>query len=131
MVVRAVLRLARRLRQAAGASELTGGALGLLATLRRDGSMSAVELARREGLKPQSVSRLIAGLDRAGFIARALDAADRRRHVIAITAQGTSALRRSMSLRRRWLADAMARLLSARERSTLLQAAELMLRMAA
>jgi DNA-binding MarR family transcriptional regulator len=131
VVVRAVLRLARRLRQAASDSELTGGALGLLATLRREGSMSAVELARREGLKPQSLSRLIASLDRAGFIERALDAADRRRQLIAITRPGTSALRRSMNLRRRWLAGAMAEWLNPRERSTLLDAAELMLRMVA
>ena len=131
VVVRAVLRLARRLRQAAADSELSGGALGLLATLRRNGSMSAVELARQEGLKPQSLSRLIAGLDKAAFIERAVDSADRRRQLIAITSQGTSALARSMNLRRRWLAGAIEERLSTRERSTLLQAAQLMLRMAA
>lgn len=129
VIVRAVLRLARRMRGAAS-SELTGSALSLLATLYRDGSMSAVDLARRERLQPQSLSRVLSRLDTCGFIERAADAADRRRHVIAITPQGTAALGRAMNLRRRWLADAMAERLSTTERATLLDAAGLMLRMA-
>lgn len=129
IIVRAVLRLARRMRRAAS-SELTGSALSLLAALYRDGPMSAVDLARREWLQPQSLSRLLSRLDTCGFIERAIDAADRRRQIIAITPQGTAVLGRAMKLRRRWLADAMTERLSSGERATLRVAAELMLRMA-
>lgn len=129
VIVRAVLRLARALRQAASDSAVTGGALGLLATLYRCGAMSAVELARHERLQPQSLSRHLARLDQDGFIARTTDPADRRRKVIAITPQGTAALGQAMSTRRRWLATAMADRLGARERASLRQAATLMLRM--
>src|SRR6185437_7705866 len=108
IVLREVLRLARRLRHAAGDSGLTEGALALLASLHRDGPTSAVDLARREGLQPQSLSRLLARLNTDRLITRSVDAADRRRQVIAATPRGLAALRRSMKLRRDWLAGTMA-----------------------
>ena len=130
VILRAVMRLSRRLRQAAGDSELSGAALGMLATLRRDGAMSAAELARREGLQPQSLTRLLARLEKAGMIERALDRDDRRRQQIAITPKGTDALRRAMGLRLRWLAAAMGERLAGGERERLLASAQLMLRLA-
>jgi len=130
LILRAVLRLAREMRQAAQDGELTGSALILLGSLHRGGAMSAVELARREGLQPQSLSRLLARLDKLGLIARSVDPEDARRHVIAITQTGTNMLMRQMVKRRDWLADRMAERLSAGERTTLVEAAELMLRLA-
>ena len=130
IILQAVLRLARRMRQAAQDGELTGSAFAMLATLRRDGAMSAVELARREGLQPQSLSRLLTRLDGLGLIARSIDPDDARRHVIAITAQGTATLTGQMVRRRDWLADRIAERLTGQEKATLLAAAELMLRMA-
>ena len=130
LILQAVLRLAREMRQAAQDGELTGSALILLGSLHRGGAMSAVELARREGLQPQSLSRLLARLDKLGLIARSVDPEDARRHVIAITQTGTNMLMRQMVKRRDWLADRMAERLSAGERTTLVEAAELMLRLA-
>lgn len=128
--MRAVMRLARELRHAAAPTELTGAALGLLATLFRDGAMSAAELAQREGLQPQSLSRLLAQLDSDGLIERSVDAADARRHVITLTPAGGDALGRSIRRRREWLVGRMAERLNADEQADLLNAAELMLRMA-
>ena len=130
LILQGVLRLAREMRQAAQDGELTGSAIILLASLYRGGAMSAVELARREGLQPQSLSRLLARLDKLGLIARSVDPEDARRHVIAITQTGTNMLMRQMVKRRDWLADRMAERLSAGERTTLVEAAELMLRLA-
>jgi len=130
VIVRAVLRLARQLRYAAADLELTAGGLGLLATLNREGAMSAVALAQREGLQPQSLSRLLAQLDGDGLIARTVDEADARRHVITITPKGAAMLGRSIRRRRDWLAERMAERLDEEERAALLDAAALMLRMA-
>ena len=124
------MRLARRLRQSAPSAELTGGGLGLLITLYRGGPMSAAALARCEGLQPQSLSRLLARMERDGLIERQADLADRRRGVIVVTHRGLGALDWAMSQRRRWLSAVMTDRLDARERSILLQAAELMLRIA-
>ena len=130
LILSGVLRLAREMRLAAEDGVLRGGPLSLLATLQREGAMSAVELARRQRLQPQSLTRHLARLDADGMIARSVDEADARRHVIAITSIGTTALMRQMARRREWLADRMAERLSADEQQALLDAAELMLRMA-
>ena len=130
-IVRAVLRLARRLRRSAPASEVTGGGLALLAALYRGGTTSAVTLARGEGLQPQSLSRLLARLERDGLVERRTDATDRRRQAIAITPHGLAAFGRAMRRRRRWLADIMAERLDPGDRATLLAAAKIMLRIAA
>lgn len=130
LVARGVLRLARRLRVEAPAGELSTAALGLLATLHREGPMPGVALAAAEGLQPQSLTRLLASLVAGGMIERTPDLADRRNLIIAITLEGRRALRSAMRARRQWLADALADRLSEEERDTLITAAELMLRLA-
>lgn len=129
-IVRAVLRLARALRRSAPAAELTGGALALLAALHRSGPLSAVALARAEGLQPQSLSRLLVRMEADALIERAVDPEDRRRHVITLTSRGLGALDWAMTRRRRWLGTVVAERLSDAERATLLAAADIMLRMA-
>ncbi len=129
-IVRAVLRLARRLRRPALDGEVTGSGLALLASLHRQGPMSAVALAHGEGLQPQSLSRLLARLADRALIERPTDPADRRRQMIALTDAGAAALHRAMARRRQWLADAMSRRLDEADRRTLLAAAGVMLRLA-
>ena len=129
-IVRAVLRLARRLRRPASDGEVTGSGLALLASLHRQGPMSAVTLARSEGLQPQSLSRLLVRLEDAALIERPIDPADRRRQLIALTDAGATALHRAMVRRRQWLADAMSHRLDDADRRTLLAASKVMLRLA-
>jgi len=130
LIARGVLRLARRLRVEAPVGEVSTAALGLLATLHREGPMPGVALAQAEGLQPQSLTRLLARLVADGMIARVPDPADRRNLIISITPQGRRALLAAMKARRRWLADALADRLSEEERATLIAASELMLRLA-
>jgi DNA-binding MarR family transcriptional regulator len=130
LIARAVLRLGRRMRADAPLGSLSTSMIALLATLHREGPMPGVALALAEGLKPQSLSRLIAALEEQEMIERTPDPADRRNLVIAITGAGRRALRDAMQERRRWLAEAVAERLSEDERETLIAAAELMLRIA-
>jgi DNA-binding MarR family transcriptional regulator len=129
-IVRSVLRLARRLRRPAGEGEVTGSGLALLASLHRQGPMSAATLAKGEGLQPQSLSRLLVRLENAALIERPTDPADRRRQLIALTDAGAMALHRAMVRRRQWLADAMSNQLDDADRRTLLAASDVMLRLA-
>jgi len=129
-IVRAVLRLARAMRRSARAAELTGGALALIATLYRKGPLSAVALARAEGLQPQSLSRLLVRMEAGMLIERGIDPEDRRRHVITLTSRGRNALRSAMTQRREWLGSVMAERLNETERASLRAAAEIMLRIA-
>lgn len=130
LIVRAVLRLSRRLRMEAPSGDLSGGALGLLAALHRLGPMPAVALAEEEGLQPQSLTRLLQALEEAALIKRTPDPGDRRNRIITLTEQGKQVLRSTMRQRRDWLAEAMTERLSDDERATLAEAAALMLRLA-
>lgn len=130
LIAEAVQRLGRRLRGAQSDSAVSLSTLALLNTLHRLGPMSAVELARREALQPQSLTRLLAAMTRDGLIVRGTDPNDRRAHVIEITREGRGALARDIAARRAWLDQAMAMALTAEEREQLIAAAPLMLRVA-
>jgi glutathione S-transferase len=130
LIARAVLQLGRRLRAARPSPSVTPSALGLLSTLHQRGPMPAVELARAEGLQPQSLTRLIARLEADGLIARSPGEEDLRTLIIVITAEGRRALKRDLQARRAWLGKAIEARLDASERDRLLFAAPLMLKLA-
>ncbi len=108
------------------------GATGLsvLGRLYRDGPSTATELAAAERLQPQSLTRVLHDMEARKLILRAVDAGDRRRSRIAITAAGGEVLRRAARSREAWLAQAMATTLSPTERELLRLAATLMERLA-
>ncbi len=102
----------------------------MLATLHRAGPMPAARLAQAERLQPQSLSRLIAQLERDGLIQRRPGREDRRTLILEITGAGRQALSRDMAARRAWLEGAMRRVLVPGEREMLAHAAVAMLRLA-
>jgi DNA-binding MarR family transcriptional regulator len=128
LITRAVTQLARKLRSKRPKASVTVAAVGLLASLHQHGPMPAAALARLQNLKPQSVTRLIARLDKDGLIRRAPDPADQRALLISITDQGRRALKTDMQARREWLGAAIAETLSPAERLKLTEAAFYMLR---
>lgn len=129
-ILRGVLSLGRRLRAERPQGSASLSAIGLLGTLHRLGSMPAVRLAAEERLQPQSLSRLIAALERDGLIARAPGKADRRELLISLTDRGRAALAADMGARRQWLDRAMAATLTEAERALLQQAATVMQKLA-
>ena len=130
LIVRGVLRLGRRLRAERPSSSVSLSALGMLSSLHRIGPMPAARLAQAERLQPQSLSRLIAQLERDGLIQRRQGSEDRRTLILEITAAGRQVLARDMAARRAWLEGAMRRVLIPGEREMLAHAAVAMLRLA-
>ena len=92
--------------------------------------MPAARLAQAERLQPQSLSRLIAQLDREGLIKRRPGKEDRRTLILEITEAGRRALSHDMTARREWLEGAMRKVLMPGERAMLAHAAVAMLRLA-
>ena len=129
-IVSAVLGLGRRLRAERPAGSPSLSAISVLSTLRRAGAMPATQLAAAERLQPQSLTRIIAGLEAAGWIARRRSTADRREISIALTARGRKLLDGERRARQAWLERAIATTLTAAERTTLLAAADVMLKLA-
>lgn len=130
---------ARRLRQAvtalaARARAERGGALSLnqVAVLGRvavQGPITPGEIADQLRALPQSLTRTFAALEHAGLLRRTPDPADGRQSLLALTPAGREALRAEMGPRDRWLARAMAAVLSPDEQRVLVEAAELMERL--
>lgn len=123
-------KLNRRLRAQDDSSGIGSTALSVLGRLIRDGPSNATDLATRERLQPQSLTRSLRALEAGGLIARSTDAADRRRSTIRITDDGTAVLRRSVRNRETWLAHAMTSTLSATEQEVLRLAVSLLERLA-
>ena len=129
-IVRATLGLGRRLRAERPRGSASLSALGILSTLNRLGPMLATRLAAEERLQPQSLTRIIVGLERSGWITRARNPADRREISIALTRRGRGILDVELRARRIWLERAMAAVLTAKERAALLEATASMLKLA-
>jgi len=129
-IVRAVLQLGRRLRAQRPGAAISLPQLALLATLHQQGTMRATHLAAYQRLQPQSLTRLMAALERKGLIVRRADPDDGRSRLIAITKGGRECLAQDMRPRRSWLGEAMSQTLTPTEQSLLRLSAELMLRIA-
>lgn len=130
MVLRAVLALGRRLRAERPTGGVTLAELSILAALRRLGPVSAKRLSDEERLQPQSLTRLIASLEREDLILRSRSQHDRREILITLSEQGRSVLMDDLRARRAWLEKAMASALSERERVQLLTGCAVMLTLA-
>jgi DNA-binding MarR family transcriptional regulator len=125
-----VMHLARRMRLERGGDSLSPSKLIVLGWLMRSGPLTATELAARERVRPQSLTRTLASLEQDRLIDRTAGESDRRQSVIAITEQGRAALSRDMRQSDLWLSTAMTQRLSPTECELLRLAAQLMERLA-
>lgn len=131
LIVRGVLALGRRLRAERPDGSASLAAISLLRTLKRTGSVPVSRLAAEERLAPQSLTRLIAELEQAGWIQRERNEADRREILISLTPKGGDVLANDMHARTAWLEEALAAALDDGERDALGKAAHAMLKLAA
>lgn len=129
-ILKAVLALGRRLRAERPEGAVILSALSILGTLNRLGAIPAIRLAAEERLQPQSLTRILASLEKDGHIARTRNPADRREMTIALTERGRRLLVEDIRARRAWLEDAMAAALNASDRHLLFAASEAMLKLA-
>lgn len=129
-VLSAVLSLSRRLRAERPAGAATLGALSILAALQTSGPVPSNRLAALQGLEPQSLTRMLADLERRGFIARQRSELDRRAVLVSLTEAGGDALRAEAARRRLWLENAIAAALDDSERLALFAASQAMAKLA-
>ncbi len=120
--------LIRRLR--AERRDLSLAQVTVLGRLDRGRPAGVSDLAAGERVRPQSMASTVAALLAAGLVSRAPDPGDRRRALIELTPAGREALAADRRRRDDWLAGAIERDLTARERRVLGEAAELLARIA-
>src|SRR5437879_68768 len=98
--------LLRRLRVTDRASGIGPAQLSALSVLVFGGPRSLGELADAEQVRPPTMSRIVAGLQRAGLVRR-LETQDKRRVLLEATARGTLILQEGRERRVRSLARAL------------------------
>ena len=104
----AVLRLARRLRVGRDQSALSNNKIAVHGHLARRGTSSPSRISTEENQRPQSLTRPITELEKAGLIERISDTTDARRSLLKLTADGREAFEADMRLRDERLSRALA-----------------------
>lgn len=105
-VRQSTMRLRRRLRTESP-SGLSQPDFSALATVVREGRIGLGELADREGVKPPSMTRIAAALEREGLVVRHADPVDRRRAWLEATAPGRRMVERNRRQRDAYLATVL------------------------
>lgn len=121
----ATVRLLRRLRRADERAPISAARLSALSVLAFGGPRSLSELAAAEHVSAPTMSRLIAAMEKEGFVRRAPDENDRRAIVLHATAKGRRAIQRGRQERVRQLHNLLSAL-DTRDLKQLDRAARLM-----
>lgn len=81
--------------------EVTASQSAALGRLVRDGATTTAELARAEGVRPQSMGATVQALEDLGLVTRTQDPTDGRRTIVAATDAGRTARARTRLLAER------------------------------
>jgi DNA-binding MarR family transcriptional regulator len=129
----AIATLRARLRQESqpAPSEISMPQLHALSRIAAEGPISNATLAAREHVRPQSMNEWVRMLQSRGLVARSTDAADARKILFTVTAEGRRTLDAIIDVRHAWLAAAIDEVLSPAEQQILDVAVDLIERVAA
>ena len=127
--IQAVGLLVRRVRAAAASGELSLTEALVMARLAKEGPATTADLARAEGMKPQSMGTTVAALEEMGLVERKPHPTDGRQVNIEMTAKGVAVRKSAKDAKRTWLTQAIAQL-DEPERETLFKAGEIIKRLA-
>jgi DNA-binding MarR family transcriptional regulator len=105
-----LLRLTRIVRNQRVDMSVTLTQLSAMNTLRKNGAMSAGELAACERVQPPSMTKVLANLEERGLVRRDVHPTDRRQAIIAITDPGIELLDSERRSRDAWLSRRLATL---------------------
>jgi DNA-binding MarR family transcriptional regulator len=126
-------RLNRRLRAQDTAGELgqlTRSQALVLSRLENEGPATASALARGAGMRPQSMSSIVAALESAGYISSSADPADGRKTLLSVTAHAREQFAAGRLARNDWLSQAARTRLAPAEQAELRRCTELLNRLA-
>ena len=126
----AVVRLARRLRAQRADRDVSATGIALLSRLYRNGPATPKALADAQGTQPQTLTRVIAALEKLALINRRPDPTDGRAVLLDVTAEGIRILQVHANHQVGWLSQAMDDELTVAERDILRVAASLLDRLA-
>jgi DNA-binding MarR family transcriptional regulator len=122
-------KLKRRLRQEVHLGDLTWSQVSVLGHLERDGPATVTELARAEGVRPQSMGATVSVLQAAGLVNGTPHPTDGRQTVLSLTPACRDWIKASRAAGEDWLFHAIRTRLAAREQEELATSIELLKRL--
>jgi len=102
--------LMRRVRASTASQELSWTESAILKRLAQDGSATTADLARTQGMRPQSMRTILTTLEKMGMIERKPHATDGRQVNIVLTPKGIAEQKATGDAKRTWLTQSFARL---------------------
>jgi DNA-binding MarR family transcriptional regulator len=128
--IRAVYRkLKLRVREQGCGNDLTPSQASVLLRLETHGAATVSSLARAEGMRPQSMSAIVAPLQKSGLVRGASDPSDGRQTLMSLTPKCLKWLQQSRAARQDWLTATISQKLSVHEQEKLQAALELLSRL--
>jgi len=121
--------LVRRIRAAAASHELSLTESSVLSRLSKEGPATAANLARSEGMKPQSMGTTVAALEEMGLVERKPHPTDGRQMNVQLTAKGIAVRKSAKDAKMTWLAQAISHL-DKKDKEKLFEAGEIIKRLA-
>ena len=121
--------LVRRARAASASEELSWTETAVLKCLAKQGAQTTADLARAQGMRPQSMRTIVATLEEIRMVERKPHPTDGRQVNIDLTAKGLAEQKSARDAKRTWLAEAISQL-GHREQKTLFKAAGIIKRLA-
>src|ERR1700677_2650479 len=109
-LIQSVGLLVRRARAAAPSHELSWTESAVLKRLASQGPATTADLARAQGMRPQSMRPILSMLEELGMIERKPHATDGRQVNIELTAKGAAQQKSTGDAKRTWLVQAITRL---------------------
>ncbi len=122
--------LKRKLLQHSGQHDFTPSQIAVILRLEKDGPATVSSLARAEGMRPQSMSAVIAALEEMGFVAGEADPNDGRKTLMSLTKACRKFLENGRAARQDWLVQAIQQKLSPQEQKRLSSVVYLLARLA-
>jgi len=128
--LRAVYRkLKMRVREHAGGDDLTPSQAAVVLRLEKDGAATVSSLARAEGMRPQSMSAVVAPLQESGLIRGASDPSDGRQTLMSLTPKCLKLLQDGRAAKQDWIAATISQRLTPQEQAKLQDALKLLARL--
>lgn len=118
-----------RYREHGAGNDLTPSQAAVLLRLERDGAATVSSLARVEGMRPQSMSAIVAPLQKAGLVRGTADPGDGRQTLMSLTPKCLRMLQEGRAARQDWLAARISQKLSRQEQEKLQAALTLITRL--
>lgn len=122
-------KLKRRLREQASVGDLTPTQISVLLRLDKDGPATTSNLARAEGMRPQSMGAVVTTLEAAGLVHGVPDPADGRQTILSLTDTCLRLIQEGRAARQDWLHRTIEARLSREEQDQLRASLELLRRL--